>query len=294
MNLAALRVRVRTLLGEDIRVQTTFSDAWVDREINDAYVELCRVTGCLEGRTFIDADSTTGEYATPDEVGEILRVAYDNFALQPETSRRMDKLDQEWPTRTGQPERWLTDRTDHNALVIYPIPDATSTVVSFDQEAGAVVDIDDAAAEHTYVFDQEFGVVVSITDADADHHFEFDQEQGGAVFLDAPDEAFEIWHKRVPARMSGPQTPDVPETYQMGIVYAAASNLLRAISELRNEPLAELYKNLASDVALDLAAHISERNTANRTVRVAPRRTRKRNLIRDTSINATGRAGAGD
>lgn len=84
---------------------------------------------------------------------------------------------------------------------------------------------------------------------------------------------------------------DFPKWAQEAVVYEAAARVLEARSELRNPDLAKGYR-LIRDGYLQAVVNVYTNRMPNRVISVGGPDAAKR-LTRETSINATGKAGAG-
>jgi len=134
MTLGELKAKFYDLIGEDSSSLVNVTAATAGRLLNDAYREIARMTGAIEKIHVARVVSGTAEYTLPDDAGKIIRVAYDGERIWPHSALEMDAIDQYWETRSGQVDRYVTDRENNNAIRLYKNPDTNG--------AGAVMDGD--------------------------------------------------------------------------------------------------------------------------------------------------------
>jgi hypothetical protein len=215
------------------------------------------LSGALEIRHGLSATASTGEYALPDPISRIFRVAYDEFPLAPTSQRELDDLDQYHRTREGDPEMWTKDRTDERRIRFYPIPTTTGPGSTFGEEPGIVYDVSND--DDTFTFNNEVGEIVEATcDGMA---YALTSEFGVVVDFDVSSQDFEVWAKKLAhSLLSDDDTPEIPGYAHLGLAFAAAARVLTNRTEIRNDTLAAVYESQAQDYARHLT-----RITNNRT-----------------------------
>lgn len=171
MNLLALRNRVYRALGEDGTAPQHWTDAEINRYINDTYRQFSRDSGALEIEHALEGVKGTAEYDLPAQIGRIFRVEYDELRILPTSEYELDIFDSVWKSRDNTPFAYRIDQLN-DKIAVYPIPTAEERAV-FDSEFGTIIDMgpDDN-------FDSEFGVVIDIDDATGTDVMLFLDEQG--------------------------------------------------------------------------------------------------------------------
>lgn len=154
MTLAQMRARVRRMVGVKSGAVLHWTDAEIDRRINDAYRKIARRTGALEMRYSTPITGGTGNYTLPDAVRRVMRVTYDDRCLVAATTWAMDRLYEEWEEVSGYVEIYIEDRRDNRTIRLYRTPDSqTHTDVSFSADTAN-------NSDHT---DADHGIVARIT-----------------------------------------------------------------------------------------------------------------------------------
>ena len=236
-------------------------------------------------------------YSLPDLVERPFRVVYDGYALFHETTTALDYTAEEWTARTGTPERWMQDRQGDRKLRIWPAPSTDGAGAVFSQnniassdttiENGTVIDIDDSGGTDTFTFNQDIGRATAIEATDT--AFVFNSEYGRVIDMEWGGDDIEVWAKERPLPLDEDRDePRLPEWTQMAVVYRAAARALRADKESRSLELAAIYDELADDTAQHL--RLITATLQPERVHVVRRHNslRRRNLVRDTHVNATG------
>jgi hypothetical protein len=279
VNRRDLRERLYGILGENPANPFLFTDAELNRHLNDAYQEMARETRALDIRSAITTTAEQGTYSIPEECGRVYRVAYDNYALFPETAQRLDWLDQTWTSRTGQPERWMRDRLDERQLRIWPAPTSVLNGFDADAEVGLIYQVtndDDGTS-----FDSEVGLIVEISDGEQEEGF--DSEYG--LIVESLDGDIEVWSTKVPGPLDeDTDEPEFPEHAQMGIVFRAAETALSSMKESQNLELAKVCGQLARDYYEELARLAGNKQSQRAVVVGRPATFRPRYLRRETHI----------
>lgn len=243
MNLATLRTRVHHLIAQDPLNPEFVSDVLVKDALNESIIDFANRSGALEIRQGVSATADQAEYAVPDTVSRIFRVAFDGYPLEPTSQRELDDSDPVYRTNRGIPELWAKDRLDERMFRVTPIPISTGPGMGLDPEIGELVSMTGAA---TLVLDNELGVV---TDLAADGRpVVFDSELGVLISLDVNTNDFDVWAKKTPTLLvADDDAPELPGYAHLGLAYAAAARVLMARTELRNDALAGIYEAAAAD-----------------------------------------------
>jgi len=257
MTLAQLRARTYRALGVTSTTPIFWTDAEINRLLNDAYIEVVKRTGALEIRHTVSTESGTSTYTLPSTVGRTMRVTYDDHKILPFTSFEFDRSVSNWENSTGVPTHYTIDGNDRTVR-LWKTPDTASTAKVWakkvprawsivDGELGTVVDIDRPDGSDTYAFSSELGVVIDI-DGGTDT-YSFSAELGAVTDIEAPDETLQ----------KDSDVPLLPAYSHLGLVFAAASRALRKRGASRNIPLAKTYAGMAKDYTRHLKARANNR-----------------------------------
>lgn len=258
MTLGELKAKFYDLIGEDSSSLVNVTAATAGRLLNDAYREIARMTGAIEKIHVARVVSGTAEYTLPDDAGKIIRVAYDGERIWPHSALEMDAIDQYWETRSGQVDRYVTDRENNNVIRLYKNPDTNGAGASFSAETGKIVDIDDTT--NTYTFSAETGIIVRMVTTDGSPVWSFSTNTGKIVDVDSYEDNLEVWYKVDPADMAEDgDTPLTPSWSHLAIAFQAAKEYLLNETEGGNEGLSDLYGQMAEDYITRLRVTVSNR-----------------------------------
>lgn len=211
MTLREIRDRVYTLLGEDAASPIHFSDAELNRWINDSYRKLARETKVLEEKFDIALTAGTQEYDLPIRADRVYRVYLDDDKIFPTTQHQLDRFDENWETESGGVCFYTLDKLGKNKIRLYRAPD-TSRGVTFDSDLGTVIDttktaltenfrfesddvslgtvVDFVQGSDTTVFaiaasgggsDADYGIVVSVSSDDTSDSYTFPTSELGTI-----------------------------------------------------------------------------------------------------------------
>ena len=270
MTLEQLRERTYRALGVTPATPLFWTDAEINRLLNDAYTEVAKRTGALEIRHTVGVQSGTSTYTLPSTVGRPMRVTYDDHKILPFTSFEFDRSVSDWENSTGTPTHYTIDGNDRTVR-LWKTPDATGEGATFSAELGGVAAMSKADGSDTYTFSSELGGVVDISGGADSYHFE--GELGAVTDLNSPNDNMEIWAKKTPLLMEEDEDePLLPAYSHLGLVFAAASRALRKRGASRNLPLAKVYKGMAKDYTMHLSGRANNR-TIERTYEHAGGRT---------------------
>jgi hypothetical protein len=236
--------RLFRALGESADDPQGWTREQAVRYLNDAYNDFARDTGALEIRTTIRAIASQGEYEIPENVGPVMRVAFDDYELQGELAHQMDRKVLRWQTQTGVPERWVKSREGRHKFRVWRIPADSGPYAVSGEEYGKLVSI--AIDTEDVPFNAEVGKLIDMQGSGVT--FRVNQELGRLCRLEFTVNNFEIWGKEIPAPLEFDDAePDILPVAHMGIVFRAAALMLSEEREGRNEALAAVYDALADE-----------------------------------------------
>lgn len=297
-----LRIRTLRMLGVTDSSPLHWTQDQVRRAINRAYLDFARESGALEMRGTFAVTNGKGEYTMPTTMRRLLRVAFDDRVLCPETHWKMDRSAYRWEEETGYVEAFIEDIENDRVLRLYRIPTGLSGPgVSFAADSANNSDHTDAdfgltawtnletttfaadTANNAAHTDAELGIVVSWTLTDGtvvEFRDESGSESGGqsgvTTSMEYNDDELEVWAKRVPPALSGGEDePELPRYSHLGLCFKAASILLRHAGDGRNEELAASYEALAME-SLDFLKQEVGRRTPERLYHLGGRSARGR------------------
>lgn len=300
MTFQQLKERTYRMMGATFDQPLHWTEHRVGRALNRAYRDIARESGCLEMRQSFSVTNGQGEYTMPTTMRRLLRVAFDDRVLCPETHWRMDRSAYRWEEETGYVEAFIEDIENDRVVRLYRIPTGlTDTNVTFaadtannsghtDADLGIVVwtDVETTTfaadtANNPSQTDADLGTVVSWTLTDGSvvsfqDEAEDDFDLGVTVSFDFNENELEVWAKRNPPKMvEDADEPEIPRYAHLGLCFRAAARLLRYVGDGRNTELADSYDALATE-SLEFLKQEVGRRTPERLYHLGGRGTRGR------------------
>lgn len=223
-----------------IRNITTDVDGhyWTDTElkllIDDAQEEYCRETRSLRSEAPLTTRENSEIYNLPLDCYEVLRLERaDGHVLKHVTSDHLQRIyGSHFRSCKGEPCYFYQDLDNEDQLRFFPSPslDIRATFIPFDQEEGALVQVqDDLGAD--IPFDQEEGAVV-----DTDGESIFDQNEGVVSAFLSTDSAYKVFYIR------RPQEGVVEIKDQKALAYYVSSECFRKEGPFNDLKRVEYYK----------------------------------------------------
>lgn len=285
MTLSDIRTRVYTMLGVEAAAPSFWTDAEINRYINDAYIDAAVHTHALEIRHTVTPTASTGEYTLPSYVGHIFRATYDGYKIFATSVYELDAMDENWENREGLVTHYTINKRDDGKLRLWKTPVDSGSGITFaadtavnanhtDAEVGLLAAITDAAGD-TYTPNTEYGLWVRLTSGSKS--FDFESELGVIVDLDYQPLNLEVWAYRIPDELVlDADVPLLPAHSHIGLAYDAAGRALEKRTDSQNFELAKIYRELADDQWRFLRSLVGNR-TPERTDAISrtSRRTRR-------------------
>jgi len=183
VNFGALKTRVYNLVGDWEDNPQNYTETRVEQAINRAYGMLCRDTGALEDRYYVELTSGTREYDIPEQIITIFRAAWDGEKILPATNNELDLFSETWQGETGDPIYYHVDKLDPDRIALFRTPDTTSPV-SFDSDLGEIADLTtDTTVTESFAYQSllgSFGEVVNLSRSGDTVSFAAAGDGGGA------------------------------------------------------------------------------------------------------------------
>lgn len=129
---------VFSLIGESEEAPVVVTSDEVDDHINEAASKLAHDSGILEMRYDINLEVGVAEYELRQYSYDVFRAAVDDEAIPATTLRELEQMDELWESRTGEVDRWMTDRFNGSNLRVWRTPTEAGAGV-FSSEYGVVV-----------------------------------------------------------------------------------------------------------------------------------------------------------
>jgi len=254
MILSEIRERAYRMMGLDPTAPVFFTDAQMNRYINDAYVDAQLRTKALDIRFTVTPTAGTGTYTLPDYVGQVWRVMYDGYRVSSISTWELDRLDPGWEDREGYVSCYTMDTRDDRVLRLYKKP-ATSGSGTFTTEYGVALRF---SGGNTYAFSSEFGVFISASGGD--ESFDFEGELGVSTDIDFSGNSIEVWATKNPARLTlDTQSPELPAYVHIALAFDAASRALMRRGDHYNPSLSEAYGAMAEDYSRFMKSLVENR-----------------------------------
>jgi hypothetical protein len=255
MTLADIRTRAYRMLGVDPTEPVFWTDAQMNRWINDAYLSAARHTKALEIRYIVTPTATEGSYTMSGNVGQIFRATYDGYKINPITTWEMNRLDPDWESRSGLVSFYTIDTRDDRVVRLYKKPTVDGDD-KFTTEFGVIIEF--AGGSDTFTFSSEFGTIIDASGTGSSYLFE--TELGVTVDLNLDHNNLEVWAVKHPDRMVlDTDSPELPAHSHIALAFEGAARALRKRGDSYNPQKADAYAKMATDYYLFLRSLVSNR-----------------------------------
>lgn len=268
LTLTGMQDRTLRMLGEDPDNPVYWTAAEIGRHVQDAYVQACRDTKCVQYIEGVVLTEDADEATLSDNVGQVLRATFEDRKLLNVTKWDMDRSLPNWEYDSGYVDRYVTTLHDTRIIGTYKAWDGTAynSYGPFDSDGA-----------HTYAtwHDLTYAIGARVTYTGADGitraYYAFAAVTTGNSAVTEPEVgsawqsywlpiALMVWAvMNPPALDSNCDQPLLPQWCHLGLCFAAAARALRKYGEQRNEALASVYDAIAGDYVKTLLSHVGNR-----------------------------------
>jgi hypothetical protein len=202
---------------------------------NEAVAAAASKTGSIEKRATILVTAGLGEYALPDDVAFVQRVAYDGEALEPTNQMNLSRNDREWTALLGTPFQFYLDRMN-GKVGLYYVPGESTAVSVYSVDFGVWVPTDSTT---------EFGVFVDLSDAtNLPPDFGAFVETVGTT----SGKDVEILYTSSATPITAGGTPDLPLWSHGLILFWMLARAYEAETQLQNVGASQLFMHLSEKI----------------------------------------------
>ena len=275
MSLPELRGRTLEMLGEDPSSPVYWSADEIDRHVNDTYITAARDTKAIEYVEGIVLTSGEAQASLSDQVGQILRVTWDDYVIPNTTPWELDRGQTHWETQTGYIDRYATDLRDVRKIITYktwdgtnydtygPFVDGAFTYTAWNNATDYVV-----GDRVTYTgVDGITRAYEAVDVADAVDAVYYEPEVGEFWTDIWVHISLMVWCIKTPAAMTGCDEPELPPWCHLGLAFGAAARALMKEGEQGDPELSAIYAAVAKDYA-DLLKGYTNNRTPERESRM--------------------------
>jgi len=139
VQLADIRKRVYTLVGDKESSPLYFNGDRVDRAINRAYFTVAKESHALEQRTTVNLVNNQAIYDLPSNTDRVFRAAYNEEKIFPTSTQELDRFERTWESSNHELLFYTLDLQQKDKIRFYGTPQL-GTGFSFDSEWGTIVD----------------------------------------------------------------------------------------------------------------------------------------------------------
>lgn len=272
--LGELAERALRMCGEDPSDPAYWSIEEMYRNVNDAYVEICRQTKALETIEGIELSADSEGGTLSDNVAGIFRVTFDDRKIDNTTKWELDRSEPDWENRSGYVSNYVTTLQDNRTIATFQAWDGSTVNAEnlflndnggFDYEpweTGTTYPVDFRATNSSS--DEPFNGSTFGYVAIVEHLSDDTNEPGVGVDWQTywVPIALMVWATKNPSILDLTgcnDQPELPPWSHLAIAYKAAAKALMRRGEQQNPRLAKGYELIAGEYIALLKGYVATR-----------------------------------